>query len=446
MNTPICDFVKKYNSENKFRLHMPGHKGNGFLGIENLDITEIEGADVLYNSNGIIAESQKNTSLLFDTKKTLYSTEGSSLSIRAMLYLAFVFAKSKGKKPFIAAGRNAHKSFLTAAAVLDIDIDWLYPEKEGNYLSFDISAEQLDYYLKKNNPSAVYLTSPDYLGNILDIKALSEVCKKHGVLLIVDNAHGAYLKFLPESLHPISLGADMCCDSAHKTLPVLTGGSYLHISKNAPEELSDMAEKAFSLFASTSPSYLILQSLDYANYYIANGYRERLKSYIDKISELKNNLKINGYSIIGKEPLKLTIEAKKYGYTGIELAKILSDEIICEFYDPDYLVMMLTPENGEDVLKIIEETLLNIPKKEKINAKPTALSKPIKRISPREALFSLGKDLPVKDCKGLVLSSPTVSCPPAIPIVVCGEEIDENAIELFKYYGIKDCNVIDLYN
>ena len=446
MNTPICDFVKKYNSENKLRLHMPGHKGESFLGIESFDITEIEGADVLYNSNGIILESQKNASLLFDTEKTLYSTEGSSLSIRAMLYLACVFGKSKGKKPLIAAGRNAHKSFLTAAAVLDIDIDWLYSDKEGNYLSFEISEEQLENYLKSNSPSAVYLTTPDYLGNILDIKSLSRICKKHNVLLLVDNAHGAYLKFLPESCHPISLGADMCCDSAHKTLPVLTGGGYLHISKKAPKELSDMAERALSLFASTSPSYLILQSLDYANNYIANGYRERLKSYIEKISELKNTLVKAGYNLIGKEPLKLTIDAKKYGYTGIELAKILSDELICEFYDPDYLVMMLTPENGEEALEKIEKLLLEIPKKHPIDTKPPIITKVQKRISPREALFSVGKDLPIKDCEGLILSTPTVSCPPAIPIMVCGEEIDSKIIEVFNYYGIKTCNVIDLYN
>ena len=95
MNTPICDFLKKYSDNNSLRLHMPGHKGFGFLGVEQFDITEIDGADVLYNGNGIIAESEKNASQIFGTKKTLYSTEGSSLSIRAMLYLTMLYAKTK---------------------------------------------------------------------------------------------------------------------------------------------------------------------------------------------------------------------------------------------------------------------------------------------------------------------------------------------------------------
>ena len=445
MKTPICDFIKKYNNDKKLRLHMPGHKGVGFLGIENMDITEIDGADVLYNSSGIILESQKNAASLFDTAKTLYSTEGSSLSIRAMIYLAYVYGKSIGKKPIIAAGRNAHKSFLTTAAILDLEIDWLYPDKEGNVISCEISESTLDNYLSSNNPSAVYLTSPDYLGNILDIKSLSKVCKKHNVLLIVDNAHGSYLKFLSESLHPISLGADICCDSAHKTLPVLTGGGYLHISKNAPKELLGMAETAMSIFASTSPSYLILQSLDYANEYLSSGYKEKLKAYIEKISKLKDELMLSGYNFIGEEPLKLTVDAKKYGYTGTELAKLLSKDIVCEFYDPDYLVMMLTPENGEEALEKIKKAMLRIPKKNSIKSKTPIITRPIKRLSPKEALFSVSEELPINECGGMILASPTVSCPPAIPIVVCGEEVDDEAIELFKYYGIKTCNVIDLY-
>ena len=441
MKTPICDFVNEYSKSGKMRLHMPGHKGNAVLGVENLDITEIDGADVLYHAHGIIRESEKNASELFGTTKTLYSAEGSSLAIRAMIYLA----RLCGKKPLIAAGRNAHKVFMTACALLDTDIAWIYPENSENIISCGITAEYLDGFLcsAEEKPSAVYITSPDYLGNVADIKGVSEVCKKHGVLLLVDNAHGAYLNFLPESMHPISLGADICCDSAHKTLPVLTGGAYLHISKNAPQSVFENAENAMSLFASTSPSYLILQSLDKANAFLAGGYREKLADYIKEVSKLKNKLSSVGYDLIGSEPLKLTIAPKSMGYTGVGLAEILSGNgIECEFADPDFAVMMFTPEIGADCLEKIEKTLISVAPKEKITDSAPVVTKPEKVMTVREAVLSQSEELDIHECCGRVLATAAVTCPPAVPIAVCGEKINESAVGCFEYYGIERIRVV----
>ena len=330
MNTPICDFVRQYSAREPLRLHMPGHKGQSFLGAEPLDITEIPGADVLYHAEGIILESEKNASALFGTRKTLYSAEGSSLPIRAMLYLVSLYAARQGKKPLIAAGRNAHKVFITAAALLDVRVSWLYPEGKGNLLSCEITPEGLEAFLRTapELPDAVYITSPDYLGNMADVAGLSRVCRKYGCLLLVDNAHGAYLNFLEESLHPMALGADLCCDSAHKTLPVLTGGAYLHVGKAAPRLFSEAAESAMALFASTSPSYLILQSLDQANAYLANGFREKLKDAVQAWDRVKDSLKEAGWVLTGQEPLKLTILPKSHGYTGEELAELLEKQNI----------------------------------------------------------------------------------------------------------------------
>ena len=108
MDTPICDFVRRYTQSNTLRLHMPGHKGISFLGMEARDITEISGADSLYEADGIIAQSEANASRLFGCK-TYYSTEGSSQCIRTMLYLLRIYAVQTGKRPLIAAGRNVHK-------------------------------------------------------------------------------------------------------------------------------------------------------------------------------------------------------------------------------------------------------------------------------------------------------------------------------------------------
>lgn len=446
MRTPICDFVEKYIREDNLRLHMPGHKGVSFLGIENRDITEVDGADVLYSANGIIAESERNAAELFGTAKTLYSTEGSSLCIRAMVYLASLCAKKQGRKPLILAARNAHKSFISALALVDADVEWLYPEEGKSVISCRVSSSEIEKKFSETEelPIALYLTCPDYLGVVSDIKAISEVCKKYGVLLMVDNAHGAYLRFLPESKHPIDLGADICCDSAHKTLPVLTGGAYLHISEDAPREISDMAEQAMSLFASTSPSYLVLQSLDMANKYLAESYRDRLTATAKRVSELKAELSENGFSLVGDEEMKICIETKKCGYFGHEVAEyLMQSNIVCEFSDKDYVVMMFTPEIEEAEIERLETVLVSLPRKEEIIEKAPVVGKPQRAMTVREAIMSPSIEVDVQDALGRVLAVANVSCPPAIPIIVCGEVIDENAIELLKYYGIEKCRVVD---
>lgn len=442
MDTPICDFVRAYARKGVQRLHMPGHKGIGPLGVEALDITEVEGADELYRPEGIILSSQENAARLFGAARTVYSAEGSSLAIRAMVYLTVLYARSQGEVPRIAAGRNAHKTFMTAAALLDVEVDWLFPKQWEGVVSCRITGQELEKYLSDatQRPTAVYITSPDYLGHVADIPALAQVCRKFGVLLLVDNAHGAYLRFLPEDRHPITLGADLCCDSAHKTLPVLTGGAYLHIAHSAPESLARWAQEAMALFASTSPSYLILQSLDAANAYLAEGYKERLAEFVQAVTKMKERLMGVGYTLLGDEPLKLTIAAKSRGYTGIQLAEWLAQQkLVCEFSDPDHVVLMLTPENHVQAVERLERVLLDMPKKKTVPDFIPPMCRPERYCTPHRALLCVGEERDAGDCLGMVLVSPMVSCPPAIPIVACGEVIDQAAIDLMAYYGVKRC-------
>jgi len=443
ITTPICDFAAAYESSGALRLHMPGHKGAPFLGIEGRDLTEIDGADVLYDAQGIILESEENARQLFGTGHTLYSTEGSSLCIRAMLYLAMLYARSVGRRPLIAAARNAHKVFMTAAALLDMEIRWLFPKESGSVVSCTLDLPTVEQVLKEEQPAALYVTSPDYLGHMADIPALSALCRRYGTLLMVDNAHGAYLKFLPESRHPIDLGADLCCDSAHKTLPVLTGGAYLHIARSAPSFLGDHAQNALSLFASTSPSYLILQSLDQANRYLSDGYGEKLASVMNGLSLLRERLSAAGYAVIGDEPAKLTLAPKSRGWRGDEIACHLQEHgVVCEFADPDFVVMMFTPEISPAQIDSMAELLLDLPARPTLSEQPPVLHRPVQRVTLREAVFSVQECIPITQAEGRILAAPSVNCPPAVPIVVCGEEIDASAVACFRYYGIEQVYVV----
>ena len=440
MKTPICDFVQKYQQSGAERLHMPGHKGQSHLGYEPFDLTEIDGADSLFSAKGIIAQSEQNASALFGAH-TFYSTEGSSLAIKAMLLLVAKYAKAKGQTPLVLAGRNAHKAFVSGVALVDVDVEWIFA-KDQNYLSCNVTAEEIANLLDTmdKKPTAVYLTSPDYLGNTLDVASIAKVCKARDVLLVVDNAHGAYLKFASGKMHPIDLGADMCCDSAHKTLPCLTGGAYLHISKLAPAEFCKQAKNALALFASTSPSYLILQSLDKLNNYLADGYPQKLNTCMKKVQLLKQNLRDYGWTLVGKEPLKITLQTKPFGYTGDDLASMLCDQgIVCEFHDLDFLVFMLTPDNNLDRL---QTALMAIEKRQPIcRALPQAV-RPSRALTIRQATLAPSEFVDVECAEGKVLADLSVGCPPAVPILVCGEVVDKNAIDRFHYYGVNRIAVV----
>lgn len=440
MKTPIVSFLKSYQEKSPVRMHMPGHKGAGILGFEGMDLTEIYGADELFAAEGIIKESEQNASNLFGCP-TYYSTQGSTLCIQTMCTILCQDAKSKGKKPKILAGRNAHRSFIHAAALLDFEIEWLYGNSD--YLSCKIHVEDLEKAIIESLPTAVYLTNPDYLGNLLDIKSLASVCKKHNVLLAIDNAHGAYLRFLKDSLYPIDLGADLCCDSAHKTLPVLTGGAYLHLSDSLNQVWKNDVKHFMEYFSSTSPSYLIMASLDAANEVLDTTFKKSLFECIQRVDGLKNTLVQHGYTILSGEPMKITISTKEFGYTGNEIANLLMEcDIYPEFYDSDYIVLMPSPYNTKDDLKRLETCLCGIEGKPILVNKPPKLEQSKKAMNVRQALFSSSITLDVSKSLGQVCSSVTVSCPPAILPVIPGEVISESSIEVMKYYGIETVRVV----
>lgn len=540
METPICDFVKEYADNGFSRFHMPGHKGRKFIGCEKYDITEIDGADVLSHAEGIIKKSQENAAKLFGSGASFYSTEGSSQCIKTMLAVAFAdyrrkLLHEKTDKPanlceaqktdrqeklcenqdtdarsiceneiiekpeaiteraYVLAARNVHKSMIDALALLDLDVEFIYPKDADSicvsmvtpadimeYLekvsdNTEIKTEEIKKILdnaerddiklsdteqknicgkenKRNTlPMAVYITSPDYLGNTADIEEISKVCEKYDIPLIVDNAHGAYQAFLDEekygNIHPIKSGAAICCDSAHKTLPVLTGGAYIHVSGKYKERFAPYVASYMTMFGSTSPSYLIMQSLDMCNRYIDEKIRHELSECIGRIEKTKKVLVENNVKIVETEPLKIVIDTAAAGMEGDKLAEeFRKHKIECEYADKYFVVLMITPQNDEKDFERLEkwavETKYKRVAKKKIEPKKLILHRAERVMSIRKAAFSPYRKIKVSAAGGSICASQTIACPPAIPIAVCGERIDQNMISIFEEYGIDYVNVV----
>lgn len=442
MNTPIYDFISAYAASGTLRCHMPGHKG-GTLADElaelcRLDITEISGADSLFEASGIIARSERNMGKLYGSAATVYSAAGSTLGIQAMLALM------KQEKRRVFAVRNAHRAFLNAAALLGLDVEWIMPEYRGGIISGEIIPGTVEKMLKGcKEPSCLYVTSPDYTGKTADIRTLSEICRRYGARLLVDNAHGAHLAFFPENMHPIAQGADLCCDSAHKMLPALTGAAMLHSSRE--EYDSERLKQAMSIFASTSPSYPIMASLDLCTRYISEDIRRDIAENFVLLGKLREEFSRELIFAPG-EPFHITIMAAESGFDGIELAELLRmNGCECECADSDVLILLMSPVCREEDYRRLGNALSSAVKKARRKAPQCtefSLEAPEKAMSIREAVFAPNEEISVDQAEGRICGAVKVPCPPAIPIAVSGEIISRSCINIFKRYGIHTVNVV----
>ncbi|MCR4646740.1 MAG: amino acid decarboxylase [Oscillospiraceae bacterium] len=427
---PIAGFLSNYAHNKPIRAHMPGHKGKPVPGspmlsaVTPFDITEIEGADSLFEADGILLAAEEQTAVLYGSGAVCYSAGGSTLCIQAML------AQMRAERRTVIAARTVHRAFLNACVLLGLQVRWIFPENgsllSGSYPPAKFAAALQDAVQNGERP-CVYVTSPDYLGGMQDIAALSAVCKQFGAPLLVDNAHGAHLAFLPENRHPIALGADYCCDSAHKMLPALTGGAWLHCQNAA---MKPFMKQHMQLFGSTSPSYLIMQSLEAGTCYLRNEGREAVRQMAEEIAALR--AKLPQYRFLGDEPFHLSIAAD-----GIRLAEMLRQSgVECEYADKTCLVLLLSPMTTQEELARLGELLNAIDPGTPAEAPP--LPEPsTPAMSLREAALAPCETLPLSAAEGHICGPVQVPCPPAVPIVMSGERITEDALRLLDFYGLK---------
>lgn len=499
-------------------FHTPGHKNKFFKKLFNkLDYTELEDTDDLYNPKGAILETEKEASKIFESGCTLISAGGCTLCIQAMLS---VFCEKKSK---ILCSRLVHRSSINTMAILDLEPVFILPKIDPvlNFYS-QITVEDVELYLKKyKDIKTVFLTSPDYYGNIADIKNISLVCKKYNVPLLVDNAHGSHLAFLKKNVHPLFLGADATTDSLHKTLPVLTGGALLHLKDKT---LYKKAKYFMEFFGSSSPSFPIMASIDLClNWLKKHGKKEFLKLeekvYLIKIlaknhgllsldfyRSYKKNGSIEGqdfFSInIGSksihcgskkkikeknlqsfikennldfpckdsylrsfesknensfcsefqgsfrptDPTRICFCTKSVGLTGEEVAKIFKKHNVePEFYDENFIVLIPSPFNTRKDFCNLEKAIKSLPKRGSYKLVRTneVFNLPKVICSLHEAVFERKSIyVNVENSIGRVAAKAENICPPGIPLIMPGEEINEEIVKILQKNKINEIKVL----
>ncbi len=287
---------------------------------------------------------------------------------------------------------------------------------------------------------ALFLTNIDYYGG---------TCRASdpGIPVVVDNAHGSYLKFVSkagfgrEYLHPMEFGFPVIsAESAHKTLPALTGAAYLHFSKGADYS---RAKEMTALFGSTSPSYLVMESLDKVNGRLLSD-PDSVNRACASVAGLKQRLTALGFTLKRSDPLRITINARAWGWSGTEFAAFLrAHGAECEMADENYVVLLFSAITSPDDCQRAEVSLELIPRR---TAKPLAeypVIRPKQETSIREAVFAKQHSVSVDEANGKVCGGIQVSCPPGIPIVMPGERIDSEAVEALKLYGVKSVEILD---
>lgn len=460
MNTPLIEGLKKYITENNIRMHMPGHKAKEELKylarlIPQIDVTEVRGVDNLQNPKGIIKESEENAARVFKAKQTLYSVNGST----AGLYAAITSQVSREEKILIS--RDSHKAVYQAVILGNLKCDYVYPKyDEDENILVGLTPSQIEKKLEQDKDiKAVVINYPSYYGVCSDIEGIAKIVHEKGKLLIVDEAHGAHLSFhskLPKSA--LESGADIVIQSSHKTLPAFTQSSMVHIGTDRVD--IEKLKLHMNIYQTTSPSYILMSSLDYAtNYMDKFGYKE-LNRVLKKIEEITKDLKklenIKIYN--GGNELPYNFDKTKFlfsidGLSGTSLEKILREDynIQIELSNNYYALSLITAlDENEDLekLKLAIEEIANSKKYKFKNRDENFLD--IRNIEPQtvktldKAFYSEKNSVQLDESKGRVSGEFVIPYPPGIPILTPGEEISVEIINYIKQLREKDIEILGL--
>lgn len=454
MNKAITTFLVEHAGRNPVSFHMPGHKGsriyreNGygdFLDkIMDCDITEIPGADNLFQTEGIISETMKKYEKLYEVKKSYLLVNGSSGGLIAAI-LACV--KPKGK---LIMARNSHKSIFNALGLASIEPVYAYPEEaEGCGILGEITTEEIVRCMDENpEADAVILPSPNYYGICSDVRSIAEEVHKRGKVLIVDQAHGAHLRFFekcggaggfPESAE--KQGADIVINSIHKTLASFTQSALLNLCSDRVNPF--LLEDKLQAIESSSPSYPMMATLDINADLLEDAGERLIRQWAENLDYFYAEAdRIPGLVVLTPQNLdrtKLNIDMSAYGINGNELEELLMERDIFIELVTGNIVMCMTGIGNirgdyERLLKALAEIAAQ---RQGVMAECTEMKQAVQpkvltRVLQQRDVPAEKEFVPLKEAEGRVCASSLIPYPPGIPIACPGEVIDEDVIKYIK--------------
>lgn len=447
MAAPLYDSLVSLSKTNPLRMHMPGHKGIGeglFSDIALIDFTEIEPTGNLYTGEGAIADAEALCAAYAGARSALFFTCGSTQGIYTML------AEAVGMGGELILERGCHKSVYNAMALLDITPHYIYaPPIPGTSLTGAVTLEQVeDALCRYPAAKAVFLTSPTYYGVVTDLTTISALCHQHSTYLLVDQAHGAHFPSvgLPSASEQ---GADLSVVSTHKTWAAMGSSSVLYVGSDDFDRLH--LKKTASLFGTTSPSYPILASIDYARSRLedsdGDAYRhcvELMAAFREKINQSTPFHALTPSDDLTLDPCRLTIDTLTGGLPGHQADELLQREnIYVEMSDEQYIVLILTCRDDEASFARLWNGIVSLMPHCNHQTKSEILDLPPKpeiRCSIRAARFGRQETIPLKSAAGRIAADIIAPYPPGIPILAPGEEISQKHIAYLqkKSYNIEE--------
>ncbi len=462
IQTPLLDALEKYKESPCTGFHIPGHnRGRGVLGrFENLigrdalllDTTdEFDGLGTLHPATGAIAEAMQLASIAYNSKKTFFITSGSTIS-----NLAIAFGVVSPNDEIIVA-RNSHRSVITGTMLSGANATWLMPRLLDDWSIFGaIEAEELERQLDlKPNAKFVWVVNPTYEGMVSDIKKMAEICKKRNIPLIVDEAHGSLWNYSDElPTTALELGADAVVHSLHKTGGSMTQSSMLHIAKNSKLDVHKI-EHALKLLHTTSPSILLLASLDAARAHLGSYEGQSLiKNAIENAKYFRREAKnIKNLSVLGEEDgvkfdvTKIFIKMKGLSGKRLETILELDFNIEIESASDEGVLILSNIGNTRAEFEYLIRALSEISRREYPDIchlegkKYMPLMEPVTVMSPREAYFAPKKLVNIKEAVGKISAEVIALCPPGISVLLPGEIICKEHLPYLSDYS--EIEVID---